>query len=350
MIVTSGNKKIQIVRSRSEVNATKMSVYAVSSAGRDVISTAVKAMRQVQGCSSDMAHKAAFDAIKDAVTHSAIANHDVGYDSSSTAADSVASSKAALKSYKSAMKAVAGMDCAKCVNHMTAMKNALQTGMDTMGANCGDMDDDDSGGGTAFKGASRLFVPDTLVYPGRAIKRMSKTVVGGKLVCFTGPDKKDADGEYFDKDTDFMTGVFPIKGGMSLYNHGLDRSIGSCPIGTVTSMEVKDDGIHIQAELNFLANYKAYLSQLEAPEKWKNRQINMAEQYDKIIQEMIDDGTLGWSSGAHSPGVVKSKNGKIERWPIIEASATPIPAMPFETKVTPIKNLLAFDGFKTRAE
>lgn len=349
MIVTSGNKKIEIVRSRSAhvvaTSSAKMATYAVSSAGNDVLSSGVKAMRQMSGCSKDMAHKSAMDTIKDAITFSAIASHDVGYGSSSTAAHSVESSAAAAKAYRKAMSAVDSMDCAKCVNHMAAMKSALQMGIDTMSANCGD--DDDSAGST-FKGITRF--PDTLIYPGMAVKRISKSRVAGRLVCFTDETKKDADGEFFDKDTDFMIGVYPIKDAMSLYNHGLDRSIGSCPIGTVVSAEVKADGIHIEAELNFLTNYKAYLTALEAPDKWKTRQIGMAEKYDQIIQSMIEDGTLGWSSGAHSPSVVKSKNGHIERWPIIEASATPIPAMPFETKVTPLKQLLAFDGFKTRAE
>jgi hypothetical protein len=192
-------------------------------------------------------------------------------------------------------------------------------------------------------------IPDRKIALGETMKRISDKKFAGYLVRFTTPEKRDAEGEYFDADTDFMLGVFPVKGAMSLYNHGMDRSIGSCPIGTVEKVDVRADGIYIEQSYDFFGNYKAYLSELKAPEKWKQQQLAMAKQYDQIIQQMIEDGLIGWSSGAHGPSIVKSKAGHIDRWPIIEASATPILAMPFETKVQPIKRLIGVSKFESRA-
>jgi hypothetical protein len=349
MYLNVNGKNLQIVRSRSAVqpaaSAVKMKTDSIRYSAQGIVSAGMKAMRQCQNCSpNDMAHKTMIGAITKAITHSAMASHDAGYYSDSSAAHSVASSSDAHKAYKEARKSVSAMSCAKCNDAMKSMGAALDNGIAIMSENAGeaDADADDSG---SFKG---LYIPDNSIFRGTAIKRLSKNKVSGRLVCFTGPDKRDAEGEYFTKETDFMIGVFPIKGQMALYSHGLDRSIGSCPIGTLSSVEVKDDGIHVEAEFDFLKNYKTYVTALEAPTKWKDKQIAMAEQYDKIIGQMIDEGTLGWSSGAHAASVQKNADGQILRWPIIEGSMTPIPAMPFDTKISPAKSLLANDAFARR--
>lgn len=350
MYLNVNGKNLQIVRSRSAVqpvtSSVKMKSDSIRYGAQGIVSAGMKAMRQCENCGSgDMAHKTVVGAVKDAITQSAMASHDAGYYSDSSAAHSVASSSAAHKSYKAALKAVNGMACHKCNDAMKCMKSALENGVQIMAENAGEEGDDTGNGDGSFKG---LYVPDHSVFRGTAIKRLSKNKVGGMLVCFTGPDKRDAEGEYFTKDTDFMIGVFPVKGAMSLYNHGMDRSIGSCPIGTIASAEVKADGIHVEADFDFLKNYKTYVTGLEAPTKWKDKQITMAEQYDKIIGQMIDDGSLGWSSGAHSASVQKNADGHILRWPIIEGSMTPIPAMPFDTKIAPVKSLIASDAFARR--
>ena len=345
MQIQISGKNFQVVRSRSAVlsagsSSVKMKTDSIRSACLGVVSHGMKAMRQIDACAAgDMNHKAVHGAIKDAITASAMAQHDASYYNDSSAAHSVATSSAAAKAYRAAAKSVGAMNCVKCSDNMKSLSSALDYGIAVLAENAGEFNDELSATDGAFKG---LFLPNTSIYRGQAIKRISANKVGGRLVCFTDEAKKDAEGEFFDKDTDFMIGVYPIKSAMSLYNHGMDRSIGSCPIGTVVSAEVKADGIHIEAEMNFLANYKSYITALEAPEKWKTKQVAMASQYDKIIKEMIDDGTLGWSSGAHSPSVAKSRNGHIDRWPIIEASATPIPAMPFETKIQPVKSLFDY--------
>lgn len=346
MILSINGKNLQIVRSRTAVaSSVKMKTDSIRYSAQSIVSSGMKAMRQCSSCApNDMAHKTLIGAIKNAITHSAMASHDAGYYSESTAAHSVASSGDAAKAYRDAAKAVDAMSCAKCNDAMKSMKNALDTGINIMSENAGQVDAD-AGTDGSFKG---LYIPDNSIFRGTAIKRLSKNKVGGRLVCFTGPEKRDAEGEYFTKDTDFMIGVFPIKGAMSLYNHGMDRSIGSCPIGSMTSVEVKDDGIHVEADFDFLKSYKTYVTGLEAPTKWKDKQVNMAEQYDKIIGQMIDDGTLGWSSGAHSASVQKTADGHIVRWPIIEGSMTPIPAMPFDTKIAPVKSLLQTDAFARR--
>lgn len=350
MYLNVNGKNLQIVRSRSAVqpaaSAVKMKTDSIRYSAQSIVSAGMKAMRQAAACSpNDLSHKSMIAAVTKAITHSAMASHDAGYYSDSTAAHSVASSSDAHKAYKEASKAVAGMACAKCNDAMKSMKAALDCGIGIMSENAGEQTEDDGDTDGSFKG---LYIPDNSIFRGTAIKRLGKNKVSGRLVCFTGPDKRDAEGEYFTKDTDFMIGVFPIKGQMALYSHGLDRSIGSCPIGTLSNVEVKEDGIHVEAEFDFLKNYKTYVTALEAPTKWKDKQVAMAEQYDKIIGQMIDEGTLGWSSGAHAASVQKNADGQILRWPIIEGSMTPIPAMPFDTKISPAKSLLANDAFARR--
>jgi hypothetical protein len=65
---------------------------------------------------------------------------------------------------------------------------------------------------------------------------------------------------------------------------------------------------------------------------WYESQVEMADQYQKMIQELAKSGKLGYSSGATGHMVERKKmsDGRYEitRWPIGEASLTPTPAEP----------------------
>ena len=146
----------------------------------------------------------------------------------------------------------------------------------------------------------------TLVSFGSAIKADDKGIVRGYLVRFGGAD---LEGDYFTKDTDFgrpfTTGV---REPMNLYyHHGQDRTIGKSQIGF--GFITKDDkGL------------------------WYEAQVQMADEYQKMIADLAKSGKLGYSSGATGHMVERKKmsDGRYEitRWPIGEASLTPTPAEP----------------------
>lgn len=146
----------------------------------------------------------------------------------------------------------------------------------------------------------------TLVSFGDAIKADDSGRVRGYLVRFGGAD---LEGDYFTKDTDFGR---PMKSGdrvaMNLYyHHGQDRTVGKSRIGT-GHITMDDKGL------------------------WYEAQVEMADQYQKMIQELAKSGKLGYSSGATGHMVERKKmsDGRYEitRWPIGEASLTPTPAEP----------------------
>lgn len=146
----------------------------------------------------------------------------------------------------------------------------------------------------------------TLVSFGDAIKADDSGRVRGYLVRFGGAD---LEGDYFTSSTDFGR---PMKSGervpMNLYyHHGQDKTVGKSRIGT-GYITMDDKGL------------------------WYESQVEMADQYQKMIQELAKSGKLGYSSGATGHMVERKKmsDGRYEitRWPIGEASLTPTPAEP----------------------
>jgi phage head maturation protease len=146
----------------------------------------------------------------------------------------------------------------------------------------------------------------TLVSFGDAIKADDSGRVRGYLVRFGGAD---LEGDYFTASTDFGR---PMKSGervpMNLYyHHGQDKQVGKSRIGT-GYITMDDKGL------------------------WYESQVEMADQYQKMIQELAKSGKLGYSSGATGHMVERKKmaDGRYEitRWPIGEASLTPTPAEP----------------------
>jgi len=182
------------------------------------------------------------------------------------------------------------------------------------------------------------FAGDWPAIYGGGIKQVGDQRYGGFVVKFSDAEKLDLTGEWFDQETDFMLGVYPVKGIHALYDHGLDKSIGAIPIGDIVDVKVQEDGIWGVLNFAFEDNLKRYLQELDAPDEWKSQQLVKARRYHAMIQQMLDNGELGWSSGAHPQSVRVAKNGHIDRWPIWEASATLQPAMPFETRIQKVKS------------
>ncbi len=139
-----------------------------------------------------------------------------------------------------------------------------------------------------------------------SIKVNANGRVSGYLVRFGSPNDTDLENDYFTKSTDFGVDLSNGKeAGIGLYyNHGMDSKIKTNKIG-YAQLKMDDKGI------------------------WLRGQLDMADEYSKMIYEMAKMGKLGLSSGAASHMVERERMGKsfeIKRWPVAEASLTPTPA------------------------
>ena len=153
-------------------------------------------------------------------------------------------------------------------------------------------------------------IPDPIksvkVFRGEGIKASGQGMVKGYLVRFGNASDTDLERDYFTKDTDFgMEFVDGSEHKLGLYyNHGMDKLLGTKKIG-YGSIKMTDKGL------------------------WYEAQLDMADEYAKMIFDLAKSGKLGFSSGAASHMVERSPIGKsyeIKRWNLAEASLTPQPA------------------------
>jgi hypothetical protein len=130
--------------------------------------------------------------------------------------------------------------------------------------------------------------------------------VSGYLVRFGSPDAVDLEGDYFTQNTDFG---FPVKSGSAVplnlyYHHGMDTAVGKRCIGT-GYVKMTDAGL------------------------WYEAQVDLADEYGKMIAKLCKQGVMGYSSGAAGHLVQRKSTAgvnEIVTWPIAEASITPTPA------------------------
>jgi len=130
--------------------------------------------------------------------------------------------------------------------------------------------------------------------------------VKGYLVRFGDSKATDLEGDYFTKSTDYG---FPMEEGKRVplnvyYHHGMDQAVGKKSIGT-GFIKMTDEGL------------------------WYEAQLDMADEYGKMIAKLCKQGKMGFSSGAAAHMVERKSMGgasEIIRWPIAEASITPTPA------------------------
>ena len=130
--------------------------------------------------------------------------------------------------------------------------------------------------------------------------------VKGYLVRFGDSKATDLEGDYFTKATDYG---FPLEEGKRVplnvyYHHGMDSQVGKKSIGS------------------------GYIK-MDAEGLWYEAQLDMADEYGKMIAKLCKQGKMGFSSGAAAHMVERKSMGgasEIIRWPIAEASITPTPA------------------------
>jgi hypothetical protein len=132
----------------------------------------------------------------------------------------------------------------------------------------------------------------------------SDNVIEGLAIPFGGPiNGKDLDGEFFTPDTNFCLDWFPIR--PLIYDHGLDPTIKTAVIGQTVDATPSDVGL------------------------WARVQLDVRNRYLRAIQDLVQGGALGFSSGAMAHLVkVDEKSGEIKQWPWVELSTTPTPANP----------------------
>ena len=150
-----------------------------------------------------------------------------------------------------------------------------------------------------------------------SVKILSQTddtaKIGGYGVVFGG---RDLEGETFTRDTDFMLDLVPVK--PVYYDHTLNTKV-SHRLGTVSSITEDEIGLFIQAEIDKHADYAA------------------------AVLKLVDQGLLGYSSGAVSH-LARSENGMIKTWPFVEISLTVTPAEPRTVGIERIKKLAETDS------
>jgi HK97 family phage major capsid protein len=177
------------------------------------------------------------------------------------------------------------------------------------GATCGPMEDDEP----------MMDMEKALVTFGADVKALGGGKVGGYLVRYGDPKNVDLEGDFFTAGTDFGItegALVPV-----YYQHGMDGALKNRRIGRG---QAKFDAIGL----------------------WLEAQLEMRDEYEKMIYELAQAGKLGWSSGAAGHLVEREQMGKayhIKSWPIAEGSLTPTPAEPRNSAV-PLKSLYATEA------
>jgi hypothetical protein len=135
------------------------------------------------------------------------------------------------------------------------------------------------------------------------------TRLEGWLVPFDGhvAGGKDSYNTRFSARTAYALDWFPA-GRPLLYQHGMDTETGIAPVGRIDSLEVRDAGV------------------------WMQAQLDKGNEYFEAIREMVKAGKLFLSSGSVEHLVqVDARSGEMLRWPIVEGSLTPTPANLYAT-------------------
>lgn len=149
---------------------------------------------------------------------------------------------------------------------------------------------------------------------GTALKALGDGRVGGYLVVFGSPQQRDLQGEYFTPQTDFALHMYDRR--PALYHHGLDGTLKGMVAGYIDVLKADDIGL------------------------WAEAQLDLHNRYVQTVNQLVNKGILGWSSGALPQLVEVEGDGKIKTWPIVEGSLTPAPAEPRRTTIQSIKSAM----------
>jgi hypothetical protein len=130
-----------------------------------------------------------------------------------------------------------------------------------------------------------------------------KMKVGGYLIRFTDQNNPDLEGDFFTKSTNFG----PHRKTLVFYDHGQNKQLKRTVLDEDAEMEIREDGVWIEAELD------------------------KRQKYERMIASMVQKGKVGWSSGTapHLVDKERKPNGayEIKKWFLgLDATLTPTPA------------------------
>lgn len=139
---------------------------------------------------------------------------------------------------------------------------------------------------------------------GLAIKTLREEdggiIVGGPLLLFGDARHRDLQKEYFTPET--WLGLDEYKSVPALFHHGLDQDIGLAVIGHRVKAEVRDTGVWI--------------------EDW----LDTSGKYWQMVKPLLDAEALYYSPGSAPHLVKRHSDGRLESFPVVEDTLTPIPA------------------------
>jgi len=125
-------------------------------------------------------------------------------------------------------------------------------------------------------------------------------VVGGPLLLFGDARHRDLQKEYFTPET--WLGLDEYKSVPALFHHGLDQDIGLAVMGHRVKAEVRDTGVWV--------------------EDW----LDTSGKYWQMVKPLLDAEALYYSPGSAPHLVKRHSDGRLESFPVIEDTLTPIPA------------------------
>lgn len=169
---------------------------------------------------------------------------------------------------------------------------------------------------------------ETLIAFGGALRALGDGRAGGYLVPFTSSEEKDLYGTFFTART-----YYGKRSG-----DGLDV--------------LMHHGIPIHADVN--GESLEFMDFAKRPFKNPMRTtvdeqgifaevlLDMADDYERMIYDLVSRGVLKWSSGALAHTLdIDAETGEVRTWMIGEGSFTPTPGTPFNrTLITPLRSLL----------
>lgn len=121
--------------------------------------------------------------------------------------------------------------------------------------------------------------------------------IGGVIIAFTGPDQRDAYGNYWTKDTDFALQRYGVRPVYYQHNGSLDEA------GLIQEVDliIRDDGVYMEVDLYDNATGDACL-------------------------DLVKRGRGHYSTGVMPGSWREASDGWIEKWPFVECSITDRPA------------------------
>lgn len=155
------------------------------------------------------------------------------------------------------------------------------------------------------------------------VKALGDGKIGGYGVRYTGPAQKDLQGDYFTPETNLWIDHYPVV--PVLYQHGQDSRMDIRVIGKA----------HARADPAGV---------------WYEAQLNLRDKYEELIYKLVEDGKLGYSTGALGHLVRRETDGKLISWPVAEITLTPNPAAgPYLTSVSAAKSYFEMAGLAQEA-